>query len=97
MKRRTFIETVGLAVGGTLLGGGVFAQARTSADVAFVNGVVLTMDPARPVAEAVAVRAGHIGAVGSRRQIEALCDRQTQIVDLRAEARRRHIETLGWS
>lgn len=83
MKRRTFIETVGLAVGGTLLGGGVFAQARTSADVAFVNGVVLTMDPSRPVAEAVAVRAGHIGAVGSRRQIEALCDRQTQIVDLR--------------
>jgi cytosine/adenosine deaminase-related metal-dependent hydrolase len=39
------------------------------ADLVLLDGAVLTLDPDRPGAEAVAVRAGFIAAVGSNREI----------------------------
>lgn len=47
-----------------------------------VQGRVLTLDPARPSAEAVAVAGGRIIAVGSRDEIAAHRGPQTEIVDI---------------
>jgi predicted amidohydrolase YtcJ len=53
-----------------------------SADLALVNADVITMDPARPRARAVAVKDGRIVAVGSERSIRQCCNRRTAVVDL---------------
>lgn len=53
------------------------------ADVIYVNGEIITVDPANPSAEALAVRAGRITAVGDRDQVLAAAQgRDTRIVDL---------------
>ena len=51
------------------------------ADLIVTNARVLTMDPARPVAEAVAVQGNLIAAVGSKADIEGLKAKHTRIVD----------------
>lgn len=50
-------------------------------DLILTNAAVLTMDPARPEAEAVAVLDGRIRAVGARSEIEPLAHAGTEIVD----------------
>nr|WP_244641899.1 amidohydrolase [Chelatococcus reniformis] len=76
-----------------VLGGGLAAltaplwaepvrAASDRADVLFRNGTVLTMDPARPRAETVAVSGGKIIAVGSESELEGLRTAQTKVVDL---------------
>ena len=52
------------------------------ADVLFRNGTVITMDPSRPRAQALAVSGGKIMAVGSEDDLEGLRSPQTRIVDL---------------
>ena len=52
-------------------------------DLVLTRGRVYTMDAARSWAEAVAVRAGRIIAVGSSAEIEALRRPETHVVDLR--------------
>lgn len=81
MDRRAFLKG---AVAGTLAGAGgrVFAQAREAADMAFFGGPVITMNSAQPTAEALAVKGGRIVTVGTRAQIEAVCDIQTKRVEL---------------
>jgi predicted amidohydrolase YtcJ len=81
MDRRTFLKG---AVAGTLAGAGgwVFAQARQTADLALFGGPVITMNSAQPTAEALAVKGGRIVAVGTRAEIEQLCDGQTKRVEL---------------
>src|SRR6266851_5289781 len=54
----------------------------TKADLVLINGTVLTVDPKDSVAEALAIRGGKIIAVGSKQQILALTDAQTQVLDL---------------
>lgn len=51
-----------------------------SPDLILTEARVLTMDPARPRAEAVAVRGDRIAAVGTRREIEALAGPATEVV-----------------
>ena len=51
-------------------------------DLVLTRGRVYTMDAARSWAEAVAVRAGRITAVGSSAEIEALRGPETHVVDL---------------
>ncbi|MEY4697421.1 MAG: hypothetical protein RIT14_1849, partial [Pseudomonadota bacterium] len=51
------------------------------ADLIITNARVLTMDAARPRAEAVAVAAGRIIAVGGRAEVEALAGPGTRVVD----------------
>jgi predicted amidohydrolase YtcJ len=52
-----------------------------AAEMIFVNARVLTMDEARPRAEAVAVGGGRILAVGTRAEVEALAGQGCRIVD----------------
>ena len=58
------------------------AQSATKADLVLINGTILTVDPQDSVAEALAIQAGKIIAVGSKQQILDLTDAQTQVLDL---------------
>ncbi|WP_347312386.1 amidohydrolase [Defluviimonas sp. SAOS-178_SWC] len=50
-------------------------------DMILTNARVLTMDPAHPRAEAIAIASGRIAAVGSRSEIEPLAGAATEVVD----------------
>jgi predicted amidohydrolase YtcJ len=64
----------------------VSAMSQTQvADVIFVNGKIWTVDKAKPSAEAVAVLAGRILAIGSGNEIGKLAGAQTRIVDLKGK------------
>jgi hypothetical protein len=52
----------------------------------FINGVLLTMVPERPLAEALAVRDGQIAAVGGREAVLALGAGDPSVVDLAGQA-----------
>ncbi|MEU2241208.1 amidohydrolase [Streptomyces sp. NPDC018338] len=58
----------------------------TTPDLVFTGGPVLTMDPARPRAEALAVRDGRITAVGTEDEVLRLRGRATEVVDLAGRA-----------
>jgi len=55
------------------------------ADIIFVNGKIWTVDDARPTAEAVAVLAGKIVAVGTTAEIRALASPSTTVIDLKSK------------
>src|SRR5215467_13770679 len=61
-------------------------QAQAPADLALVNGRVLTVDAADSVAEALAITAGRIVAVGTSDQIRARIGPRTEVIDLRGRA-----------
>ena len=50
-------------------------------DIVIINATVHTMDPAQPLAEAVAVLGNHIVAVGSTSEIRALAGSKTRVID----------------
>jgi predicted amidohydrolase YtcJ len=52
------------------------------ADLVLTNGRVATVDPDRPVAEAVAVRGDRVEAVGTSREIKAYIGQKTEVIDL---------------
>src|SRR5437773_1502789 len=56
--------------------------AQAPADLVLYHGAVLTLDPARPEAQAVAVRGGTIAAVGSDAEVLALAGPATRRIDL---------------
>ena len=66
--------------------GGVAAHpppgAGAPADTIFVGGAIVTMDPAQPRVEAVAVRGETIAAAGTRRDVAALRGAATRVVEL---------------
>ena len=53
------------------------------ADLVLLHGAVYTQDPARPWAEAVAVRSGRYVAIGTDADVRAFAGRHTRVVDLR--------------
>jgi len=55
---------------------------RELADLILLNGVVYTVDPAQPWAEAVGIKDGRILAVGSSMEIQALAGEETKVVNL---------------
>jgi predicted amidohydrolase YtcJ len=59
------------------------SRAAPPADLVLKNGVVHTVDPRRPRAEAVAVRGNRIVAVGSTAEVQALEGPTTRVLDLR--------------
>jgi predicted amidohydrolase YtcJ len=55
------------------------------ADLILINGNVITMNPSQPIAQAVALNAGRIVAVGSDTEIKQRIGKTTKIVDLRGK------------
>ncbi|MFJ6752038.1 amidohydrolase [Streptomyces sp. NPDC091266] len=55
---------------------------RTAADIVLTGARVRTLDPARPWAEAVAVKDGRIAAVGDERDVRDWRDAATEVIDL---------------
>jgi predicted amidohydrolase YtcJ len=53
-----------------------------AADLVLANGRILTLDPGRPRATALAVAGGRIAAVGADREVKGWRDRRTEVVDL---------------
>ena len=53
----------------------------TTADLIITNARILTMDPARPSAEAIAIAGGEILAVGDNATIDTLCGPSTRVID----------------
>jgi predicted amidohydrolase YtcJ len=58
------------------------AFSQSKADLVLQNGKIVTMDPKRPQAQAIAVRSGRILAVGSTADMKALTGPQTRVIDL---------------
>ncbi len=58
---------------------------RSSADLILKNGIIRTMNAARPRAEALAAREDKIIAVGSAAEIDPLITPQTRIIDLKGQ------------
>jgi predicted amidohydrolase YtcJ len=61
-------------------------RAQTPADLALVNGRVLTVDAADSIAQAVAIAGGKIVAVGSNDVVSARIGAQTDVIDLHGRA-----------
>ena len=59
------------------------AQGAGGADLLLLNGRIYTVDPARPWAEAVAIRGDRIVSVGTSAEIKTLAGPQTRTIDLR--------------
>jgi predicted amidohydrolase YtcJ len=57
-------------------------QSPAKADIVLINGTILTVDAKDSIAEALAIQAGKIIAVGSKQQILVLTDAHTQVLDL---------------
>jgi predicted amidohydrolase YtcJ len=53
-----------------------------AADLILKNGKIVTLDPALPQAEAIAITGGRITALGTNRQIEAQAGQGTKVIDL---------------
>jgi predicted amidohydrolase YtcJ len=71
-------------LGSALLGAACQSPSpREVANLILLNGVVYTMDPALPWAEAVGVKDGRILAVGSSVEIQALAGEETEVVELK--------------
>jgi predicted amidohydrolase YtcJ len=71
-------------------------------DRIFVNGNLITMDPAQPRAEALAVADGNIVAVGATEETLALRQPETEVVDLKGRTvipglndSHMHLQTIG--
>jgi predicted amidohydrolase YtcJ len=58
------------------------SAAAPPADIVFLGGHIITMDPALPEVDAVAVRGDAIAAVGTRNEVEALVGEDTRVVEL---------------
>lgn len=82
--RREFLRSTGRAVVGVSLGAAarVSVGQGASADLVVRNGVIVTMDEKRPLAEAMAVRGGRIGAVGSAAEVAGAVGPGTRVIDL---------------
>jgi predicted amidohydrolase YtcJ len=59
--------------------------AQPKADLILHNGKIVTLDPNRPQAQALAVRNGRIQAIGSNGEINRLAGPSTKIVDLQTQ------------
>jgi predicted amidohydrolase YtcJ len=61
----------------------LLASAAYAADAIYINGTVITIDPAKPYAEAFAVTNGRFSAVGSNAEMRRMATPSTKIVDLK--------------
>src|SRR6476661_6555479 len=61
------------------------AQKSVVPDLIITNAVIHTMDPAQPIAEAVAIYGNRIGAVGSSKDIKKLATSNTRVIDAKKQ------------
>ncbi|HET9948652.1 MAG TPA: amidohydrolase [Longimicrobiales bacterium] len=82
MKQRTWVRVAGplFVLAALVAPRGAAAQA---ADLVLRNGKIVTVDAARPEAQALAVRGDRIVAVGSDAEIAKLVGPRTRVIDLR--------------
>ena len=73
LSRRDFIG---------ILGATTLSAAATEPELILLNGVIHTMDPANPLAEAVAIANGRFLAVGANAEITAYATSRTKRIDL---------------
>jgi predicted amidohydrolase YtcJ len=66
-----------------VLSAAVLAQGRETPDLLLVNGRIYTVDAARPWAEAVAISAARIVAVGTTAEVKGLAGPRTRSIDLK--------------
>ena len=88
ISRRQFFGSAAAAVSLGAVSGGVSAATKDAtgpADLVIQGARVLTIDPARPSATAVAVRGQHILAVGSDDDVAGLKGRNTRVIDARGQ------------
>ena len=81
LSRRRALALGAAGAGAAWLSGCVTRGSAETADLVILNADVVTQDPSRPRAEAVAVRGGLIRAVGSDADIRALAGPRTRVVD----------------
>ena len=79
---RSPISLVALAATAALAACSGAPDAGPPADIIFTGGVIVTMDPARPSVEAVAVRGETIAAAGTANEVMALRGDATRVVEL---------------
>jgi hypothetical protein len=84
MKRKQLlsITLITSSVSWLLFGCGSPRPVEELAEVIFENGNFITLDPATPEAEAIAIRDERIVAVGSREKIEKYRGDETEVIDL---------------
>ena len=73
------VATMGLAQAATIKG---FPPKVPPADLVLLDGNIATLDPLQPHAQAVAVRAGRIEAIGSDDALRRYVGAQTRVIDL---------------
>jgi predicted amidohydrolase YtcJ len=74
-------ETVGVALLCLVAGTYCTAQNPTMIDLVITNAAIHTMNPAQPLAEAVAVAQNRIAAVGANAEIKSLARSGTRVID----------------
>lgn len=80
-SRREFLQQLGVVATGAAIGPVRWPRLERPHTV-LLDGHVVTMDPARPRAQAIAVAGERILAVGTNADVRALASRGTQVVDL---------------
>jgi len=74
--------TVLVLAASALAGSARTAHAAEPADLLLTDGVVHTLDPRRPTAEAVAIRAGRVVAVGTNEELRGFAGPKTRVLAL---------------
>jgi len=70
-----------LALLAAVIGLGLLAAQTKAPDLVIVNARIYTVNPAMPTAEALAIGAGHVTAVGASQEIRGLAGAQTRVLD----------------
>jgi predicted amidohydrolase YtcJ len=83
MRGTTRLRTVLIAAASFFVLGTTGCGPRVEpADLVLTNGHIATVDPAKPVAEAIAVRDGKVESVGTVAEIKAYIGQKTEVIDL---------------
>jgi predicted amidohydrolase YtcJ len=80
-SRREFLQQLGVVTTGVALGPVRWLRLERPHTI-LLDGHIVTMDPARPRAQAVAVAGERLLAVGTNAEVRALASRATRVVDL---------------
>jgi predicted amidohydrolase YtcJ len=78
---RSWLSELSIAALAVMPGTSMAAAKEPSADTIVLNADIRTADPAKPAAQALAVRQGRFLAVGTNAEVQALAGKETQVID----------------